>query len=192
MEWNFHGKRVLVAEDNCFVAGELAERLAEANAIVVGPCASLADARQQARHSDLAVLDVDLRGEMVFPLADMLMALEVPFVFFTGYTRMQLPRRFDTIDCVLKSASPEQALRQLALRARAMEGLTVAELVPILRLEARKLINDRAAADRLVELTLELAIADPGPMPQRGEVGAWLVRIMHRQVIQDGLGRFMN
>jgi hypothetical protein len=44
---------------------------------------------------DGAVLDINLQGEMVYPLADILTARGIPFVFATGYDRESIPERFD-------------------------------------------------------------------------------------------------
>lgn len=191
MTFNFHGKRVLVAEDNYLIANELAEHLEAANAVVLGPCASLADANLQALHSDLAVLDVDLRGEMVFPLADRLKALDVPFVFFTGYDRILLPPRFANVDCITKPLPALDAVKQLDVCAREMEAVSVVELIPMLRVHARELMSDPAAADRLVEVTLRMAIDDPEPLPMLSDIGPWLTSIMERAV-RSGRGRLFN
>jgi len=85
------GKRVLVAEDEAIVAMLVEEELLEVGAEVVGPAGSVGDAlhliEAASREGGLsaAVLDIDLEGEAVTPVADMLAALDVPFVFATGY-----------------------------------------------------------------------------------------------------------
>lgn len=63
---------ILVAEDEYLIADDLARELAEHGVTVIGPFASL-DAALEAvatQRPDLAVLDVNLRGDPVFPLAD--------------------------------------------------------------------------------------------------------------------------
>lgn len=191
MDCNFHGKRVLVAEDNILLGYELADHLADANAVVVGPCASLADAQRQSRNSDLAVLAVDLGGELVFPLADRLLALDVPFLFFTGLPRLHLPSRFAAVDCVSKTTSPRTAVRHLQALSLKKTERTVQQLMPGLRREARELVRDAHAADRLVEVALRLAILEPGPLPGPAEIEAWLIGIMQRSV-REGRGRLLN
>src|SRR6185369_3786471 len=61
--------------------------LGDAGCVVVGPASSVADALALAADAplDAAILDVNLGGEPVFPLADVLAARQVPFVFVTGY-----------------------------------------------------------------------------------------------------------
>jgi len=86
--------RILVVEDEYVLAEELRNELEVAGAIVLGPVATLDDALQMARSEreiDGATLDVNLGGEKVFPVADILLARNVPFVFATGYDVAALP-----------------------------------------------------------------------------------------------------
>lgn len=81
------GRHVLVVEDEYFVAVELAEALRAVGAVVVGPAATTdaALALAAAGHLDAALLDVNLNGTMVWPVADLLMARGVPVVLSSGY-----------------------------------------------------------------------------------------------------------
>ena len=65
------GCRVLVVEDELAIAMLLESALEDERCVVVGPCGCLRDALAAARNEalDLAVLDVNLEGEMVFPVA---------------------------------------------------------------------------------------------------------------------------
>ena len=79
--------RILVAEDEALVAIDLDYALREAGAEVIGPVSSVdAGVTLLASVDDIdgAILDVDLRGELVFPLADMLRDAGVPIVFHTA------------------------------------------------------------------------------------------------------------
>ena len=84
-------RRVLVVEDEALIAMMLEDELAEAGAHVVGPAASVGEALRLAGAAlaegglDGAVLDMDLDGEDVAPVADALAAAGVPFLFHTGY-----------------------------------------------------------------------------------------------------------
>ena len=84
-------RRVLVVEDEALIALLVAEALADAGAIVVGPAASVAEALALVELAtangglDAAVLDLNLAGERVSPVADRLVALGIPVVFATGY-----------------------------------------------------------------------------------------------------------
>lgn len=92
--------RVLVVEDEYMLADELATELADLGALVLGPVGTVEDALAAiAAEPDMdgAILDANLRGEMVFPAADLLLERGVPFVFTTGYHASVFPSRFDHI-----------------------------------------------------------------------------------------------
>ena len=81
------GKRILVVEDEFIVAMMAQDLLMELGATVVGPAATLARALSLAETEtlDAAVLDVNMRGERIDPVADLLNGRNIPFVFTTGY-----------------------------------------------------------------------------------------------------------
>jgi len=90
-------RKVLVVEDEYFIVKELARLLEARGAEIVGPASSVERAIElvrQAEHLDGAVLDMNLHGEMVFPVADALTARGVPFVFVTGYESSAIPPRY--------------------------------------------------------------------------------------------------
>lgn len=91
------GRRILIVEDQCAVALDLCESLDREGASVVGPASSVEDALQMLESSgppDVAVLDVKLRGGMVFPVADRLQQLGVPYVFTTACEQNEIPERY--------------------------------------------------------------------------------------------------
>lgn len=85
------GKRVLVVEDEALVSMLVEDELRDAGATVLGPAPSVDDALRlvEAAAADgglsAAVLDINLGGRHVRPVADRLAALDVPFLFATGY-----------------------------------------------------------------------------------------------------------
>lgn len=81
------GLRVLVVEDVAMLAWLVREALTGAGADVAGPVSNvaLALALLAEQEVDAAVLDKNLNGETSDPIADALVAREVPFVFLTGY-----------------------------------------------------------------------------------------------------------
>ena len=93
------GKRILVVEDEYFIAKSLARDLQQAGADVLGPVPTVADAMAliDAGSVDAAVLDVNLRGEMAYPVADALTERRVPFVLATGYSADALPVRYASL-----------------------------------------------------------------------------------------------
>ncbi len=83
---NLAGARVLIVEDAALLAMELETGLSEAGAVVVGPAYELAEALALLDQPlDAAVLDANLNGLSVGPVADILAERGVPFVFATGY-----------------------------------------------------------------------------------------------------------
>lgn len=97
VEHSLRGCRILVVEDEYLLADDLSHALAQAGAEVLGPVPSIDEALStiaaEAR-IDAAVLDVNLRGDMIFPVADALAERQIPFAFATGYDRWALPERF--------------------------------------------------------------------------------------------------
>jgi CheY-like chemotaxis protein len=85
--------RILVVEDNSAVARLIHQILESAGCIVVGPAASLERATVLAEQAafDAALLDVDLNGERVYPLARDLARRDVPFALLTGFNVGELP-----------------------------------------------------------------------------------------------------
>ena len=82
------GRRVLVVEDEMMIAMLVEDMLSELGCAVVGPAHALDDALHLARTEsglDVAVLDVNLAGQPVFVVADMLREKGVPAIFSTGY-----------------------------------------------------------------------------------------------------------
>jgi DNA-binding NtrC family response regulator len=98
------GRRVLVVEDETMVAWLLEDMLADLGCAVVGPAARVnqALAMLDAEAIDAAVLDVNLNGQMSYPVADALAARGVPFVFSTGYNKVRLPNSYQNFPVLQK------------------------------------------------------------------------------------------
>ena len=94
------GRRILIVEDEYVVALDLARSLAEIGASVIGPVGSVAAAMAllaSEAEPDMAVLDINLGTEKVFPVADALSARGLPFVFATGYDTLSIPAAYRTV-----------------------------------------------------------------------------------------------
>ncbi|NWJ27589.1 response regulator [Rhizobium sp. RM] len=91
-----NGKRILIVEDEYFLADETRRQLIALKAEVVGPVAHVDDALEliSSRKIDGAILDVHLGDELVFPVAERLDELDIPFVFATGYDPNVVPEKF--------------------------------------------------------------------------------------------------
>lgn len=110
------GRHVLVVEDNGLLCCMLDETLRGAGCHVVGPYTTLdqAMAAMPAIKVDIALLDINLRGELVCPLANELTQRGVPFLVTSAYQSSELPR-------VLRSAA---FLRKPFTEDDVLEGLT--------------------------------------------------------------------
>jgi DNA-binding response OmpR family regulator len=110
--------RVLIVEDEFLAAILLEEELRLAGCDTVGPFYTLAQARSAAKTErfDLVVLDINLNGEMVYPLARDLLARGIPFIFLSGYATRDLPKEFQDHPRLSKPFDPI-LLRQRIERA---------------------------------------------------------------------------
>ncbi len=113
-----HGKRIFIVEDEFFLAWLLQDELQELGCEPLGPYTNIAKAIEASREQtfDVAILDINLNGEMVFPLADELASRGIPFVFMTGYASNQLPQSYRKISRLQKPFNPGDignALRRL-------------------------------------------------------------------------------
>ena len=115
-------RRILVVEDEELIALELSVELSRLGWAIVGPAATLAEAQSLLEKPvDAAVLDVNLRGRPVYPLAEALAERHVPFLFCTGYEMVDPDGRFPDAPVIRKPVHPEAISAALSdlLRARA-------------------------------------------------------------------------
>lgn len=184
--------RVLVAEDEFYVANDIASWLEQAGATIIGPSPTVRQALKSLFNADdiqVAVLDINLNGELIYPVADELARRSVPLIFFSGYDCLSIPERFSSAARLSKgvgssdlvSAVFEQHLQKLATLVPIDFEIyehNIVDLVPGLRLRARRLMSDVAAADTLVERTLERAI-HLAPIRRRSQpLAEWLHALM--------------
>lgn len=111
-----HCGRVLIVEDEIVVALFLEDILADFGYEVAGVVSRLEEALARAAVPDFsaAVLDVHLNGKDVFPLADRLAELDLPFIFATGYGARGIPERHAGRPVLQKPFLPEDLARALA------------------------------------------------------------------------------
>ena len=109
------GRRVLVVEDEYYLAEELDEALRAVGATVLGPVPSIEDALEllEGDLPDLATVDVNLRGEMAYSVADALLARGVPFLFTTGYDQASLPERHAGVRRLEKPVEVRKIIQEL-------------------------------------------------------------------------------
>ena len=103
MTGKLSGKRVLVIEDEYYIAADLQRVLDAEGAIVIGPAGRLDDGLELAATPlDAALLDVNLHGEPSFAIADRLHAARVPYVFVTGYDSWTIPDGYRAVPRLTK------------------------------------------------------------------------------------------
>jgi two-component SAPR family response regulator len=129
---------VLVVEDDMLIALAIEQVLDALDCQVVGPVAMLEKALKLARGEtfDVAILDVTIRGGKVYPVAELLLARGIPFVFASGYGDWALP----------------EALRD---QPRVMKPFTVTELEEQIKLlcNAAKAAGKPRAAGKAIDLS---------------------------------------
>ncbi|HWM45543.1 MAG TPA: response regulator [Xanthobacteraceae bacterium] len=105
--------QILLVEDEVLVGMAMRDLLTELGYDVLGPYGDVAEAISAASGNAIAaaVLDVNLAGTLVYPLADELATRQVPFVFVTGYGVESIDRKFSSVP-VVKKPVEGQALRQ--------------------------------------------------------------------------------
>ncbi|MEE4209895.1 MAG: hypothetical protein V2I43_11570 [Parvularcula sp.] len=112
-----NGHTVLLVEDEALVGMALQLDLESAGAQVIGPIPSLEEGLSAATDAPFAVaiLDIDLRGKDVFPVADQLLARDIPFLFHTGHgRRTELTNGYPGVPVCKKPMNSQKLLRVLA------------------------------------------------------------------------------
>lgn len=112
------GRDVLLVEDETLISFLLEDMLTELGAGTIRHASRLVAAHELVAQKTpaLALLDVNVAGEPVFPLAEKLVALGAPMLFTTGYGRAGFDARWDGAEVVQKPfnlAELEKALRKV-------------------------------------------------------------------------------
>ena len=126
--------RIMVVEDEALIAMVLVDHLQEIGLSAVGPFSRVADALKVDEELDAAILDVNLAGESVYPVADMLHARGIPFVFMTGYGSASIDPRFAMVPVLQKP-----------IEAKALEDMFVSRNAPVRLTRAEPSSNRRRA-----------------------------------------------
>ena len=111
------GLRVLVVEDSFLVADTICDVLSERGCEVVGPASNLERGWRLSQQEGLdgALLDVNLGGELSFPIAASLAQRGIPFVFLTGYDDISvMPEQFRAIQRMLKPFDFDELVSTIA------------------------------------------------------------------------------
>lgn len=107
--------RVLVVEDEFFIAQEIADELAAANIEVLGPCPTVqkALALLDNNHCDAAILDVSLRNENSMAVVQALNDRGIAFIVLTGFSQAQLPQEIASAPVLTKPLNAQALIREL-------------------------------------------------------------------------------
>ena len=117
MSQAFAGRRVLIVEDESLVAMLLETILEDMGCVPVGPAATVDEGLRMASEPvDAALLDVNVAGRQVFPIAQALKDRGVPFVFSTGYGEGGLPDEWRG-HSTLQKPFTEAAVRDALIKA---------------------------------------------------------------------------
>lgn len=111
------GCRILVVEDDYMIAQDTAKALAKADAETLGPVPAVADALQlladEQGRIDGALLDVNVRDGMIWPVVDALRAEGVPLVLATGYDAEAIPAAYAGLPRFEKPGNTRDFIRAL-------------------------------------------------------------------------------
>lgn len=110
------GIKVLVLEDEYFIADDLSRALHAAGAQTVGPASTVQQANSllAAQPVDAAILDLNLRGDMAVEFAEQLSASGLPCVIVSGYGPGSLPESLSAIPSIEKPVRYEKVISCLA------------------------------------------------------------------------------
>ena len=110
-------RRVLVVEDEILIGMLLEDMLDDLGYRVAASASRFEEAARLAGESeiDLAILDVNLNGQEVYPVADILARRGIPFLFATGYGERGLPQAHQHRPTLQKPFQQEALERQLAI-----------------------------------------------------------------------------
>jgi len=117
--------RILVIEDEWMLAHAIADAIQRLGHEAVGPSGRLGEAMTLAKHESLdgAVLDLNLRGEMTFPIAKILTERGLPFIFLTGYDPHSVPGEYAKVPVLEKPFTDADLVANLlSLTGRGVDG----------------------------------------------------------------------
>ena len=119
-----NGKRVMVVEDEALVAMVESDALNELGYEVAGPFSRLTEALAAVERGGIAaaILDINLNGTLVYPVAEALTARGIPFIFVTGYGTESVDARFAEVPVLQKPIEREMLQRMFADSATGPNG----------------------------------------------------------------------
>jgi CheY-like chemotaxis protein len=109
------GRRVLIVEDSPLIAAVLEDMLSDMGCAVVGPTGNMAFAVDlaKAEQLDAAIIDLNIRGGKVYPVAEVLRDRNVPFLLASGYADWTLREDFKDRPRLTKPYTAETVQQKL-------------------------------------------------------------------------------
>lgn len=109
-------QRILVVEDETFIAFDIALAIEEAHGVVIGPVSKVAEALELLASNEVngAILDVNLADRDVTPVALLLIKCRIPIVFHTGVgLPAELAEQYPDLVVCIKPTSPDRLIGHL-------------------------------------------------------------------------------
>ncbi len=115
------GRRVLVVEDETMIRLLLDDMLTDLGYTMAAEAGRIDEALVLAQQAefDVAILDVNLNGQPITPVIDVLVERRVPFVFVSGYARRGIPEAYNRIPLLQKPFQADALARALTAVAAA-------------------------------------------------------------------------
>ncbi|WP_347140637.1 response regulator [Paracoccus sp. SSK6] len=185
----FEPLRILLVEDDFFIAETLAREIRAEGDAVVGPFSDIHEAIQYVGLVQAAILDVLVQDETSFSLADSLIRHEVPFIFLTEADPRLIPVRFADRHIYAKPSPATPLLHDLHQQHRAIvsqDGTNLEAAVIEMIHRARDLMPNEQSADRIVEGTLLRAIAETKDNRMEDDIRAYMLNLLYDEYRQRG------
>ncbi|NDV52567.1 response regulator [Salipiger sp. PrR003] len=182
-------RHILVLEDDYFQAERMAIAISKRGDKVVGPFSSSAQAMPHIVRADAAILDIRLKGDLCFTVADRCKQMLQPFVFITAFEIRDVPLRFAFDKFFQKPCDTDVILDDLCDRWGSRQTVTegsIEAVLPFLLRRARKLMPDQASSERLVEAALKVAIAAVAEDELPVDVVSWLFDLLEDEFLLRG------
>lgn len=185
----FEPLRILLVEDDFFMAQKLSREIRAEGHTVVGPFPDVHEAIQYVGLVQAAILAAWVQEEPSFPVADSLARHDIPFVFLTSSNPQVIPARFARHHIYAKPSPAAPLLHDLHQQHRAIvpqEGDSMEVVVIEMIRRARGLLPDEASADRLVEGALLRAIAETKESGMEGDIRTRLLSVLDDEYCRRG------
>ena len=176
--------RVMLVQADAVLAERLAGEIRRHGHVVVGPFADMHEAIEVAGTVQAAIVDLAVQPETGFWLADSLQRSDVPFVFLKDRGTGALPLRFR--DCPTyprhRHAAPLLAdLHRQRRNLRPVDDDSLGAIAVEMMQRSRRIMPDDPSAERLVEATLQRAVAQRSAGRAPDDVGDWLLRLLDQE-----------